>query len=214
MARLSALGIAVMLHSVLGISYYYYFRSSPPAAPLLGSWLFSACVVFLLQAIKIFPSPAAVVPTSYEQARAAYLARSRGGGGGGLPTTNQSSWAALLLEAVICCLVLDVALTKLWRRVESLCQCAIVGVLQALSLEEQTFLACEYWTLGITTGLIGACLLWLTIWATALPQKLQCGLLNLQRQLQHRWSSFIYGKDSESAPVTPGTHGTHGSKKT
>ncbi|XP_016986499.1 uncharacterized protein LOC108049722 [Drosophila rhopaloa] len=185
MARLTALGMAVVLHSVLGVSYYYYTRESPNStAPLLGAWLFSACVLALLQAVRIFPSAQAQV-----QLRGRHQT-TRG---------NQSSWAALFLETVLCCLVLDVTLTKLWHRIESLCQCAIVGVLQALAVEEQTFLACEYWTLGLTTGLIGASLLWLTLWATALPQKLHCGLLDWRRSLHRQCSSLIFG------PLEPGT---------
>ncbi|XP_016993556.2 uncharacterized protein [Drosophila takahashii] len=188
MARLTALSMAVLLHSVLGVSYYYYFRESPgSAAPLLGAWLFSACVVALLQAIRIFPS---ALPAA-DHGRFRHY---RG-------NNNQaaSSWAALLLETGICCLVLDVTLTKLWHRIESLCQCAIVGVLQALAVEEQTFLACEYWSLALTTGLIGACLLWLTLWATALPRKLHCGLLDCRRSLHRHCSSLIFG------PLEPGT---------
>ncbi|XP_017054576.1 uncharacterized protein LOC108097052 [Drosophila ficusphila] len=177
MARLTALGMAVILHSVLGISYYYYFRGSPgSSAPLLGAWLFSACVVALLQAVRIFPNA-----SSGDQRM-----RSRNHG------SNNSSWAAFFLETGICCLVLDVTLTKLWHRIEALCQCAVVGVLQALAIEEQTFLACEYWTLGLATGLIGACLLWLTLWATALPRKVQCGLLDWRRSLHRQCSSLIF----------------------
>ncbi|XP_016936929.2 uncharacterized protein [Drosophila suzukii] len=189
MARLTALSIAVVLHSVLGISYYYYFRGSPgSAAPLLGAWLFSACVVALLQATRIFPS---ALPTDHGRFRGRHH---RG---------NQTSWGALLLETGICCLVLDVTLTKLWHRIESLCQCAIVGVLQALAVEEHTFLACEYWTLGLTTGLIGACLLWLTLWATALPRKIHCGLLDWRRSLHHHCSSMIFGPLEPGTPIPP-----------
>jgi len=99
--------------------------------------------------------------------------------------------------------VLDVTLTKLWHRIESLCQCAIVGVLQALAVEEHTFLACEYWTLGLTTGLIGACLLWLTLWATALPRKIHCGLLDWRRSLHHHCSSMIFGPLEPGTPIPP-----------
>ncbi|XP_016949386.1 uncharacterized protein LOC108024117 [Drosophila biarmipes] len=189
MARLTALSIAVVLHSVLGISYYYYFRGSPGStAPLLGAWLFSACVVALLQATRIFPS---ALPTDHGRFR------------GRLHRGNQTSWAAFLLETGICCLVLDVTLTKLWLRIESLCQCAIVGVLQALAVEEQTFLACEYWTLGLTTGLIGACLLWLTLWATALPRKIHCGLLDWRRSLHRHCSWMIFGPLEPGTPIPP-----------
>nr|CBE67054.1 CG11379-PA [Drosophila phaeopleura] len=182
MARLTALGLAVLFHSVMGISYYHYFRRTPAGVPLIGAWLFSACVVALLQAIHIFP---ATTPATQM--------RGRNRGGGGPLNPPESSWGALFLETGICCLVLDVTLTKLWRRVESLCQCAIVGVLQTLGVEDQTFLACEYWTLGLTTGLIGACLLWLTLWATALPRKVHCGLLDLRRNLYRRSTAFIFG---------------------
>jgi len=137
-----ALIMAVLLHSVLGISYYYYFRESPgSAAPLLGAWLFSACVVTLLHGVRMFSS--------------ALPADQRFRNGNRNLRGNESSWASLLLETGVCCLVLDLTLSKLWHRIESLCQCAIVGILQALAVEEQTFLVCEYWTLGLTTGLIG-----------------------------------------------------------
>ncbi|XP_017086739.1 uncharacterized protein LOC108118510 [Drosophila eugracilis] len=180
MARLTALSMAVVLHSVLGISYYYYFRGSPEsAAPALGAWLFSACIVALLQAVRIFPS---TVPADQ---------RFRGRNINN--RAIQPSWAALFLETGICCLVLDVTLTKLWHRIESLCQCATVGVLQALAVEEQTFLAYEYWTVGLTTGLIGACLLWLTLWATALPTKLHCRLLDWRRSFHRHCNSMLFG---------------------
>ncbi|EDV45440.1 uncharacterized protein LOC6555694 [Drosophila erecta] len=180
MARLTALIMAVLLHSVLGISYYYYFRGSPgSAAPLLGAWLFSACVVTLLHAVRMFPS--------------ASPADQRFRNGNRNLRSNESSWASLFLETGVCCLVLDLTLSKLWHRIESLCQCAIVGILQALAVEEKTFLACEYWTLGLTTGLIGACLLWLSLWATALPRKLRCGMLDWRRCLYRRCSTLIFG---------------------
>ncbi|XP_052856920.1 uncharacterized protein LOC128265132 [Drosophila gunungcola] len=192
MAGLTALGMAVMIHSVLGISYYYYFRESPEcSAPLLGAWLFSACVLALLQAVRILPS-AQAQNQSHLRGRREHR--------------STTSWAALCLETGVCCLVLDVTLTKLWHRIESLCQCAIVGVLQALAVEEQTFMACEYWTLGLTTGLIGAGLLWLTLWATALPQKLQCGLLDWRRSLNRHCSSLVFGPLQPGSTVPPQRH--------
>ncbi|XP_020799495.1 uncharacterized protein LOC110177218 [Drosophila serrata] len=187
MARLSALSMAVLIHSVLGISYYHYFRQTSASASLLGAWLFSACVVALLQAIKISPT-ATPAPNTNGQ-------RFRGGGRDPQPSPNSSSssWSALLVETVICCLVLDLTLTQLWNRVESLCQCAIIGVLQGLAVEEATFLACEYWTLALTTGLIGGSLLWLTLQATSFPRNVHCSLINWRCSLTRWWSSlFLY----------------------
>ncbi|KAH8265429.1 hypothetical protein KR038_007781 [Drosophila bunnanda] len=186
MARLSALSMAVLVHSVLGISYYHYFRQASASASLLGAWLFSACVVALLQAIRIMPTTAPAPHTNGQRFR----------GGGRVqqtsPSSGSSSWSALLLETVICCLVLDVALTQLWHRVESLCQCAITGVLQALAVEEPTFLACEYWTLALTTGLIGGSLLWLTLQATSFPRNVHCSLIDWRCSLA-RWSAMYFG---------------------
>lgn len=185
MARLSALSMAVLVHSVLGISYYHYFRQASASASLLGAWLFSACVVALLQAIKILPSPNAA-PNPLEP-------RFRGGGRVPQSDSSSSSWTALLLETVICCLVLDVTLTQLWNRVESLCQCAIIGVLQTLAVEEPTFLAFEYWILGLTTGLIGGSLLWLTLKVTSLPRNIHCSLIDWRRSLERSCSALIFG---------------------
>ncbi|KAH8306824.1 hypothetical protein KR018_003779 [Drosophila ironensis] len=203
MARLLALGLAVLFHSVLGISYYYFFRGAAAGAPLVGAWLFSACVVTLLQTVRIFPS------TGYAPMS---RIRSRGGGiadgGSGEPT----SWAALFLEAGICCVVLDVTLTKLWRRVEGLCQCAIVGVLQTLGVEDQTFLTCEYWSLGLTTGLIGACLLWLTLWATALPKKMRHGLYTWRCDLHRCFTTLLFGQPTVGIGYRPPSY-LHGSSQ-
>ncbi|KAH8292453.1 hypothetical protein KR054_010301 [Drosophila jambulina] len=185
MARISALSMAVVIHSVLGISYYHYFRQAPASASLLGAWLFSACVVALLQAIKIFPSAA---PAPYATGQ-----RFRGGGRAQQTTPSSSSWSALLLETFICCLVLDVTLTQLWHRVESLCHCAITGVLQVFAVEEATFLACEYWALALTTGLIGGSLLWLTLQATSLLKNVLCSLTDWRCSFSRCWSAFFFG---------------------
>ncbi|EDW43788.1 GM19116 [Drosophila sechellia] len=184
------------LHSVLGISYYYYFRESPgSAAPLCGAWLFSACVVTLLHGVRMFPKCPARRSAVQEWESKPFAG-------------NESSWASLLLETGVCCLVLDLTLSKLWHRIESLCQCAIVGILQALAVEEQTFLACEYWTLGLTTGLIGGCLLWLSLWATALPQKLRCGMLDWRRTLHRRCSALIFGSLEPGTPMPTQSQGS------
>ncbi|KAH8347262.1 uncharacterized protein [Drosophila kikkawai] len=185
MARLFALGMAVLIHSVLGISYYHYYREASASASLLGAWFFSACVVALLQAIKIFPT-GAPAPNPIGQ-------RFRGGGRPHQTSPSSSSWSDLLLETGICCLVLDVTLTQLWHRVESLCQCAITGVLQALAVEEPTFLACEYWTLTLTTGLIGGSLLWLTLQAMSLPSNVLCCLIDMRCFLNRCWSALFFG---------------------
>ncbi|KAH8386573.1 hypothetical protein KR093_001300 [Drosophila rubida] len=152
---MSALGMAILLHSVMGVSYYFLLARCSPA-PLLGSWLFVACVGAVLQAVHIFPQ------------------RSR----------NCSLVCRLTMETVVCCLTLDLMLIKLWCRIEALCHCAIVGVLQLFVADERTFAACEYWLLGLTTSVIGCCLLWFTLWATALPSKLQLGYTNWQRSVK------------------------------
>ncbi|XP_030379698.1 uncharacterized protein LOC115627945 [Scaptodrosophila lebanonensis] len=168
MARLSALGMAITVHSVLGISYYFLLGKCSPA-PLLGSWLFVACIVAILQAVHIVPqwSP------------------------------NSSILFELLIETTICCLTLDLMLTKLWCRIESLCHCAIVGVLQAYVTEEQTFAACEYWLLGTTTTVIASCLLWFTLWATALPTKMRVTYdewrERISRSFQRNLTYLVFG---------------------
>ncbi|KAH8248407.1 hypothetical protein KR032_007217 [Drosophila birchii] len=183
MARISALSMAVLIHSVLGISYYHYFRQASPSASLLGAWLFSACVVALLQVIKISPT---TTPAPYTTDQ-----RFRGGGRAQPTSPSSSSWSALLVETAICCLVLDVTLTQLWHRVESLCQCAITGILQALAVEETTFLACEYWISALTTGLIGGSLLWLTLQATSFSRNVHSSLNAWRCSLYNWWSSLF-----------------------
>ncbi|KAH8394445.1 hypothetical protein KR222_005712 [Zaprionus bogoriensis] len=141
---MSALGVALLLHTVLGLSYYFLLGRCSPG-PLLGSWLFVACIGAVLQAVHIFPRWCC----------------------------NCSALIRLSLETLVCCLTLDLMLTKLWCRIESLCHCAIIGILQLLVTDDRTFASCEYWMLGVTTGIIGSCLLWFTLWATALPKKLR-----------------------------------------
>ncbi|KAH8269897.1 hypothetical protein KR044_007151 [Drosophila immigrans] len=152
---MSALGMAILLHSVMGVSYYFLLARCSPA-PLLGSWLFVACVGAVLQAVHVFP---------------------QWGGNCSIPLR-------LSLEIVVCCLTMDLMLTKLWCRIEALCHCAIIGILQQLVTDEHTFAACEYWMLGLTTSVIGCCLLWFTLWATALPDKLQLGLADWHRSVK------------------------------
>ncbi|BFG00282.1 uncharacterized protein DMAD_00310 [Drosophila madeirensis] len=170
MARLSALSVAVMLHSVIGLSYYYFFklgRCSSQPTPLLGSWLFTGCVVAVLQAVRLLPI--------------------------GVP-----SFTAVLLETSMCCFVLDLMLTKLWCRIENLVHCAIVGVLQICPVEDETFLAFEYWTQAILTTIIGICLLWVTLWALALPQRVREGF-QCWRHSCHRQLSRVLFSRQESA---------------
>ncbi|ALC48593.1 CG11379 [Drosophila busckii] len=173
---ISALGMAIVLHSVLGISYYSLLARDA-AAPLLGSWLFIACIGALLQAVHILPQWCRNCSTSYR----------------------------LAMETAVCCLTLDLLLTKLWCRIESLCHCAIVGVLQLMVSEERTFRACEYWLLGASTSLIGACLLWFMLWATALPSKLQLLLANLQLSVKRCFSrslrQLVFGSSAAQLEV-------------
>ncbi|KAH8414801.1 hypothetical protein KR215_005140 [Drosophila sulfurigaster] len=152
---MSALTMAILLHSVMGVSYYFLLARCSPA-PLLGSWLFVACIGAVLQAVHIFPQWC----------------------------RNCSILFRLAMETLICCLTLDLMLTKLWCRIESLCHCAIIGILQLLVTDDHTFAACEYWLLGLITSVIGCCLLWLTLWATALPSKLHLGYSNWQRSVK------------------------------
>lgn len=160
---LSALSIALILHTVMGVSYYFLLGRCTPG-PLLGSWLFIACIGAVLQTVHIFP----------RWCRASsFLSR-------------------LTIETLLCCLTLDLLLTKLWSRIESLCHCAIVGILQQLVTEERTFAYFEYWLLGITTAIIGSCLLWLTLWATALPQKVRNGYGNWQKNISCSTTKSIY----------------------
>ncbi|XP_023174534.1 uncharacterized protein LOC111601918 [Drosophila hydei] len=160
---LSAVTMAILLHSVMGISYYFLLARCSPA-PLLGSWLFVASIGAVLQVVHIFP---------------------RWG-------CNCSSLCRLTLEMGVCLLTLDLMLTKLWCRIESLCHCAIVGILQQLVTEECTFANCEYWLLGITTSIIGACLLWFTVWATALPSRLRLDFTNWQTSVSLSVKRNIY----------------------
>ncbi|TDG39621.1 hypothetical protein AWZ03_013959 [Drosophila navojoa] len=158
----SALAMAILLHSVMGISYYFLLARCSPA-PLLGSWLFVASIGAVLQVVRIFP----------------HWCR------------NCSSLCRLTLEMGICLLTLDLMLIKLWCRIEALCHCAIIGILQQLVTEECTFENCEYWLLGITTSIIGACLLWLTVWATALPARLRLDYNNWQANVSRSVKSNI-----------------------
>ncbi|EDW78311.1 uncharacterized protein Dwil_GK19242 [Drosophila willistoni] len=166
MARLTALGIAVLLHSVMGVSYYFLLGKCSPA-PMLGCWLFSACIVTVLQAIHIFPD--------------------------WWYTNYSATLFELTTETLVCCLTLDLMLTKLWCRIEGLCHCAIVGILQPLITEDDTYAAWEYWLLGLTTSVIGACLLWFTLWATALPAKMWHGFVVWRQRI----TSLIDGKLSQ-----------------
>ncbi|XP_022219195.2 uncharacterized protein LOC111071945 [Drosophila obscura] len=174
MARLSALGVAVLLHSVIGISYYYFFkmgRCSTEPSPLLGSWLFTGCVVAVLQAVRLIPR--------------------------GVP-----NFTALLLETSMCCFVLDLMLTKLWCRIEGLVHCAIVGVLQICPVDDDSFLAYEYWTQATLTTVIGVCLLWVTLWALALPQRLRDELQSWRRACHRQLSRILFnGMEARPAPA-------------
>ncbi|KAM8721454.1 hypothetical protein ACLKA7_007346 [Drosophila subpalustris] len=152
---MSALGMAILLHSVMGVSYYFLLARCSPA-PLLGSWLFVACIGAVLQAVHIFPQWC----------------------------RNCSALFRLTMETAVCCITLDLMLTKLWCRIEALCHCAIIGILQHLVTDDRTFASCEYWMLGLTTSIIGCCLLWFTLWATALPNKLHLGFNNWQRNVK------------------------------
>lgn len=51
---LSALSMALILHTVMGVSYYFLLGRCTPG-PLLGSWLFIACIGAVLQTVHIFP---------------------------------------------------------------------------------------------------------------------------------------------------------------
>lgn len=160
---LSALSMALILHTVMGVSYYFLLGRCTPG-PLLGSWLFIACIGAVLQTVHIFPRWCRI----------------------------NSILCRLTVETLLCCLTLDLLLTKLWSRIESLCHCAIVGILQQLVTEERTFAYFEYWMLGITTAIIGSCLLWLTLWATALPQKIRHGCGNWQENISRSMTKSIY----------------------
>ncbi|XP_001355468.1 uncharacterized protein [Drosophila pseudoobscura] len=173
MARLSALGVALLLHSVIGISYYYFFkmgRCSSQPSPILGNWLFTVSVVSVLQAVRLIPSE---VP----------------------------DFTALVLETIMCCFVLDLMLTKLWCRIESLVHCAIVGVLQICPVGDDTFMTYEYWTQAILTTVIGACLLWVTAWAMALPRRLQHGLQCWRRSCHRQLSRMLFSSMETRPPL-------------
>ncbi|EDW00186.1 GH11998 [Drosophila grimshawi] len=165
MERLSfaALGLAILLHSVMGISYYFVKARCSPA-PLLGSWLFIACIGAVLHSVHIFPQWC----------------------------RNCSALCRLIMETAICCLTLDVMLSKFWCRIESVCHCAIVGILGLLVTEKCTFDSWEYWLLGVTTSIIGGCLLWLTLWATALTSKMRLDYSNWQHKVSHLVRQTIY----------------------
>ncbi|XP_064538636.1 uncharacterized protein LOC135428516 [Drosophila montana] len=158
----SALSMAILLHSVMGISYYFLMARCSPA-PLLGSWLFVACIGAVLQVVHIFPQWC----------------------------RNCSSLCRLTMEMAVCCFTLDLMLTKLWCRIESLCHCAIVGILQLFVTEDRTFASCEYWMLGVTTSVIGACLLWFTLWATAFPSRLRLDYTNWQKNVSRSFKQNI-----------------------
>lgn len=160
---LSALSIALLLHTVMGVSYYFLLGRCSPG-PLLGSWLFIASIGTAMATVHIFP-------------RWWY---------------TSSILCRLAVETVLCCVTLDVMLTNLWCRIEGLCHSAIVGVLQHLVTEDRTFANCEYWMLGITTAIIGSCVLWLTLWATALPQKLRTGYDTWQAKTSRSLTNNMY----------------------